>query len=87
MSVHLAKRFQRRIFKKKSANQKQELPVTAMFVWLYAACLEYFIFFSIDSSEARKQYDEYCLLIWPNVSKLGRKHPWKVTFCCRLNAY
>jgi hypothetical protein len=26
--------------------------------WLYAACLEYFIFFSIDSSEARKQYDE-----------------------------
>ena len=25
--------------------------------WLYAACLEYFIFFSIDSSEARKQYD------------------------------
>jgi hypothetical protein len=30
--------------------------------WLYAACLEYF-FFSIDSSEARKQYDEYCLSI------------------------
>jgi hypothetical protein len=26
--------------------------------WLYAACLEYFIVFSIDSSEARKQYDE-----------------------------
>ena len=26
--------------------------------WLYAACLEYFFFFSIDSSEARKQYDE-----------------------------
>ena len=24
--------------------------------WLFAACLEYFIFFSIDSSEARKQY-------------------------------
>jgi hypothetical protein len=32
VSVHLAKRFQRRIFKKKSANQKQELPVVAMFV-------------------------------------------------------
>jgi hypothetical protein len=30
--------------------------------WLYAACLEYF-FFSIDISEARKQYDEYCLSI------------------------
>jgi hypothetical protein len=27
--------------------------------WLYAACLEYFIFFSIDSSEARKHYDEF----------------------------
>ena len=46
--------------------------------WPYAACLEYFIFFSIDSSEARKQYDEYCLLVWSNGSKLGRKHPWKV---------
>jgi hypothetical protein len=28
--------------------------------WLFAACLEYFIFLSIDSSGARKQYDEYC---------------------------
>ena len=26
--------------------------------WLFAACLEYFIFFSIDSSEARNLYDE-----------------------------
>ena len=25
--------------------------------WLFAACLEYF-FFSIDSSEARKRYDD-----------------------------
>ena len=31
--------------------------------WLYAACLEYLIFFSIDSSESRKQYDGYCLSI------------------------
>jgi hypothetical protein len=31
VSVHLAKRFQRRRLKK-SANQKQELPVAAMFV-------------------------------------------------------
>jgi hypothetical protein len=31
VSVHLAKQFQRRRFKK-SANQKQELPVVAMFV-------------------------------------------------------
>jgi hypothetical protein len=29
-------------------------------------CLEYFIFFSIDRSEARKQYDEYCLSIVAN---------------------
>jgi hypothetical protein len=29
--------------------------------WLCAACLEYFIFFSFNNSEARKQYDEYCL--------------------------
>jgi hypothetical protein len=32
LSVHLAKRFQRRRFLKKKANQKQELPVAAMFV-------------------------------------------------------
>ena len=31
VSVHLVKRFQRRRFLKKSANQKQELPVAAMF--------------------------------------------------------
>ena len=35
--------------------------------WLYAACLEYF-FFSIDSSEARKQYDEYCLSIMQTIT-------------------
>ena len=32
VSVHLTKRFQKRRFKKKLANQKQELPVVAMFV-------------------------------------------------------
>jgi hypothetical protein len=36
--------------------------------WLYAACLEYFIIFSIDSSEARKQYDEYCLSIMQTIT-------------------
>jgi hypothetical protein len=32
VSIHLAKRFQRRRFFKKLTNQKQELPVAAMFV-------------------------------------------------------
>jgi len=36
--------------------------------WLYAACLEYFIIFSIDSSEARKQYDEYVLSIMQTIT-------------------
>ena len=36
--------------------------------WLYAACLEYFILFLIDSSEARKQYDEYCLSIMQTIT-------------------
>ena len=36
--------------------------------WLYAACLEYLILFSIDSSEARKQYDEYCLSIMQTIT-------------------
>jgi hypothetical protein len=35
--------------------------------WLFAGCLEYFIFFSIDSSEARKQYDEYGLSNHANI--------------------
>ena len=36
--------------------------------WLFAACLEYVFFFSIDSSEARKQYDEYCLSIMQTIT-------------------
>ena len=36
--------------------------------WLFAACLEYFLFFSTDSSEARKQYDEYCLSIMQTIT-------------------
>jgi hypothetical protein len=35
-----------------------EILIASPIDWLYAACLEYFIVFSIDSSEARKQYDE-----------------------------
>jgi hypothetical protein len=34
----------------------------------YFFYLEYFIFFSIDSSEARKQYDEYCLSIMQTIT-------------------
>jgi hypothetical protein len=44
--------------------------------WLYAACLEYFIFFSVDSLEARKQYDEYCLSIMQTI-----------TYAHKLNIY
>jgi hypothetical protein len=40
-----------------------EILITNPIDWLFAACLEYFIFFSINSSEARKQYDYYCLSI------------------------
>ena len=36
--------------------------------WLYAACLEYLNFFLVDSSEARKQYDEYCLSIMQTIT-------------------
>ena len=36
--------------------------------WLYAGCLEYVIFVSIDSSEARKHYDEYCLSIMQTIT-------------------
>ena len=44
--------------------------------WLYTACLEYYNFFSIDSSEARKKYDEYCLLIMQTI-----------TYAQKLNIY
>ena len=57
-----------------------EILIPSPIDWLYAACLEYFIFFSIDSSEARKQNDEYCQLFCPNGSKLGKKHPWTVLY-------
>jgi hypothetical protein len=36
--------------------------------WQFIACLDYFIFFTIDSSEARKQYDEYCLSIMQTIT-------------------
>ena len=35
---------------------------------LFAAYLEYFTVFLIDSSEARKQYDEYCLSIMQTIT-------------------
>jgi hypothetical protein len=46
------------------------------FDWLFAACLEYFIFFSIDSSEARKQYDEYCLSIMQTITYAHDRTHW-----------
>ena len=45
-----------------------EILIANLIDWLFAACLEYFIFFSIDSSEARKQYDEYCLSIMQTIT-------------------
>jgi hypothetical protein len=45
-----------------------EILIANLIDWLYAACLEYFIFLSIDSSEARKQYDEYCLSIMQTIT-------------------
>ena len=49
--------------------------------WLYAACLEYFIFFSMDSSEDRKQYDEYCLSIMQTLT-YRRVAPYTPTRSC-----
>ena len=56
--------------------------------WLYAASLEYLIFFSIDSSEARKQYDAHCLSIMQTITyALDRTHfqgtGWIVPFNLR----
>ena len=45
-----------------------ELLIANPIDWLYAACLEYLIFFSINSSEARTQYDEYCLSIMQTIT-------------------
>jgi hypothetical protein len=46
--------------------------------WLYAACLEYFIFFSIDSSEARTQYDENCLSIMQTITYAQKLNIYKL---------
>ena len=47
--------------------------------WLFAACLEYFIIFSIDSSEARKQYHEYCLSIMQTITYLHDRTHFQCT--------
>jgi hypothetical protein len=54
---------------KKSANQKQELPVAAMFAQAILVS-DWFISKKIFSSEIAR----------PNESKLGRKHPWKILY-------
>ena len=45
-----------------------ELLIAYSIDWLFAACLEYFIFSWIDSSQVRKQYDEYCLSIMQTIT-------------------
>ena len=55
--------------------------------WLFAACLEYFIFFSIDSSEARKQYDEYCLSIMQTITYAQGRMVVEFTTTCASVAY
>jgi len=49
--------------------------------WLYAACLEYAIFFSIDSPESRKQYDEYCLSIMQTITYAHERTHFQGTGC------
>ena len=51
------------------------------FVHRDAACPEYFIFFSIDSSEARKQYDEYCLSIMQTITYAYDRTHFQGTGC------
>ena len=45
-----------------------EILIANPIYWRYAACLEYFVFFSIDTSEARKQYDEHFLSIMQTIT-------------------
>ena len=58
-----------------------EILIASPIDWLFAACLEYIILFSIDSSEAGKQYDEYSvnhannnLCTWQNAFSMHYKH-------------
>jgi hypothetical protein len=64
ISIHLAKRFQR----KKSTNQKQELPVA----WPPQAILV------SDRLFSKKKFSSETA--FPNELKFSRKHPWKALY-------